>query len=245
MKNNQILAIVGCDANEETIASLKAFGFAVEILPRNASLPLPVSSHADMLIFELGGCVFAERRYVDYASDIFNKIADWGYKVVLCDVSLGNKYPQDIAFNIATCDNTLFGNIKYNAAEVIEFAKSKAFKLQSVNQGYTKCSTVVLGNKAVITADDGIAKSAISNGLQVLKINNSPDSVTLNGYNYGFIGGACGVVNNKIYFSGDINLHPDGKNIINFCNSLGFETINLTAEKLVDIGGIIFLPRYS
>ena len=245
MKNNQILAIVGCDTDERIISSLRELDFSVEILPRNNSLPLPISSHADMLIFELDGSVFAESSYIDCAPKIFGEIANRGYNIIPCDVLLGNEYPQDIAFNIAVCDNTLYGNIKHNATEIIEFAKSKAFKLQSVKQGYAKCSTVVLGNEAIITADDGIAKYAISNGLRVLKINNSPDSVTLNGYNYGFIGGACGVIDNKVYFSGDVSLHPDSQNILSFCDALGFETISLTTEKLVDIGGIIFLPHYS
>lgn len=245
MADNKILAIVGCDADAQLVDSLSKLGFSVQILPRHISLPSPVSSHADMLMFVIDGCVFAEKQYVEDAKDTFDVIASYGYRIIPCDISLGNEYPNDIGFNIALCNNVLYGNIKYNASEVIDFANNKGVKITPVKQGYTKCSTVVLGNDAIITADDGIAQAATKNGLKVLKTNNSPDSVVLDGYNYGFIGGACGVFENNIYFSGNIDLHPEGRAIKDFCESLGFSVISLSDSTLVDIGGIIFLPYYS
>ena len=242
---NKTLAIVGCDADEEITTALSSLGFSVQILPRHDSLPTPVRSHADMLMFTLDGCVFAERNYIKHSKSVFDTIKTYGYTIIPCNLSLGKKYPDDIAFNIAICDNVLYGNIKHNACEAIDFAKSKEIKIQSVNQGYTKCSTVILGNKGIVTADSGIAEAAKNNGLEVLKINNAPNAITLNGYDYGFIGGACGVFDRNVYFSGNIEMHPEGELIKAFCQNLGFKTINLTQSKLVDIGGIIFLPYYS
>lgn len=239
---SKTLAIIGCDANGQITEALSSLGFCVQILPRHNSLPRPVSSHADMLIFEMGGCVFAERKYIEGAKSIFDTVASFGYDVIPCDISLDNKYPDDIAFNMALCNNVLYGNTKHNASNVIEFAKANGIKINDVKQGYTKCSTVVLGNAAIITADGGIASAAERNGIAVLTTKNSPDSVTLSGYSYGFIGGACGVYNGNVYFTGNIELHPQGDIIKSFCQSLGYSTVNLSDSKLVDVGGIIFLP---
>jgi len=245
MITKKTLAIIGCEANEKIINALSTLGFCVQILPRNNLLPTPVSSHADMLMLVIDDCVFAEKQYIIDANGVFDVIASYGYRVIPCDIALGNEYPNDIAFNIAICNNVLYGNVKHNATEIIEFAKAKNFKINSVKQGYTKCSTVVLGNSGIITADNGIANAAEGNGLMVLKISNSPDSVALEGYNYGFIGGACGVLGRSVYFSGNIDLHTNSEAIKGFCESLGFDIISLTDSALVDIGGIIFLPFYS
>ena len=242
MTYSKALAIIGCDADGRITEALSSLGFCVQTLPRHDSLPRPVSSHADMLIFEMGGCVFAERKYIEGAKSIFDTISSFGYNIVPCDISLGNKYPDDIAFNIALCNGVLFGNDKYNALSIIELAKDLGIKINPVKQGYTKCSAAVLGNDAIITADEGIASAAEANGISVLKINNSPDSVSLDGYNYGFIGGACGVHNGSIYFTGNIELHPQGDVIKAFCQSLGYNIVNLSDSRLVDVGGIIFLP---
>lgn len=242
MKSYNTLAVIGCDAPTEITEALSSLGFLVQVLPRDIRLPRPVSSHADMLMFELDGRIFCSKQYFETASYIFDSISAYGYDIIRCDVGLGDKYPDDIAFNMALCDNVIYGSINSNAPEIIKYAEDNGFKLNSVRQGYTKCSTVVLGDKAIITADSGIASSASKNGISVLKISNSPDSVSLDGYNYGFIGGACGVCANNIYFSGDIDLHPQGRQIKDFGESFGFNTINLSDSMLTDVGGIIFLP---
>ena len=242
MADKKTLAIIGCDADEQIVTSLLSLGFLVQSLPRHKSLPTPVSSHADMLMFELEGQIFAQSKYIEEAKPIFDTIASYGYNVVPCDTHLGDKYPLDIAFNIAKIGKSIYGNSKYNSETVIEFAASNGFEITDVKQGYTKCSTVVLGSRAIITADDGIARATEHNGVAVLKINNSPESVTLNGYNYGFIGGACGVFNDDIYFTGNIDLHPEASDIKSFCESFGYGIVSLTNSALIDVGGIIFLP---
>ena len=242
MTNNKVLAIVGCDADKNITDSLADLGFSVVLLPRHTSLPAPVSSHADMLMFELNGYVFAEKQYIENNASVFEAISSYGYKIVPCEISLGNEYPNDIAFNVARIGNSIYGSIYHNAQAVIEHAKRNRYKLSPIKQGYAKCSTVILGTDAIITADSGIASTAQKDGFDVLKISNSPEAVTLKGYNYGFIGGACGVYKNTVYFIGSVERHPQGEEIRSFCNKFGFDTVNLSASALVDIGGIIFLP---
>ena len=239
------LAIIGCDAPLEIQKELSDLGFEVRILPHDPRLADPIRSHADMLIFNIKEYIFCSAKYYSKAINIFEELTEYGYKTVKCDVELSDKYPYDIAFNMGIIEDIIWGKIEHNAKEVLKYAKSLGFELVNTNQGYAKCSTLILGNKAIITADEGISNIAKSKCKPVLKINNSPESVELPGYNYGFIGGASGVLENNIYFTGEILSHPQGRFIKEFCEELGFKTICLSSKKLLDIGGIMFFPALN
>ncbi len=239
------LALVGACAPKEIISRLTSLGFKALILEADTRLPSPVSSHADMLVFPLGDRIFCSREYAERICEAIDVISDYGYAVTKCDCNIGNKYPEDIAFNLALIDGKIYGKLNSSAGEIIDFAKQNGIPLVSVKQGYTKCSTLVLGNKAIVTADDGIALSAEKNGISVLKIKNSPSAVSIDGYDYGFLGGACGVFKDTVYFTGDLGAHPDGAEIAEFCRSHGFETVNLSEQMLTDVGGIIFLEALN
>ena len=81
---------------------------------------------------------------------------------------------------------------------------------------------------------------ALSNcGIKVTKIQNG--AIALPPYEYGFIGGAAGVFKDKVYFSGNVERHPDGKRIIDAITGEGFVPISLSDEPLADVGRIIFI----
>ena len=244
MESYPPLALLGCDAPIEVSKRLSALGFNVMTLKADLRLQRPVSSHADMLIFPFKDRVFYSEGY-DMEESILETLSVYGYTTVKCNRPVLDKYPHDIAFNLALIGGNIYGKTDFSAEEIISFAKENNVEIVCVNQGYTKCSTLVLGNEAIITADAGIASAATENGISVLKIENSPSAVTIKGYDYGFIGGACGVFNKKVYFTGEILTHPDGHRIVSFCNDHGFDTVSLCNGILTDIGGIIFLEKLS
>ena len=242
MKNKTTIAIIGCDAPNEIVERLSASGFYVLTIPKDERLPLPVRSHPDMLMFSVDNYVFCSEKYFKTASDYFNVLSEYGYTIIPCDVNISDNYPYDIAFNTVKCKNSLYGNTEFTAREIVNYVTSKGLDAVCVKQGYTKCSTALLGERAAITADSGIAKALKLNGVSVLKIRNSPDAVSLEGYDYGFIGGACGCFESTVYFCGDIRLHPQGEEIVSFCRAAGFSVCCLSDKKLTDIGGILFFP---
>jgi hypothetical protein len=63
--------------------------------------------------------------------------------------------------------------------------------------------------------------------------------ISLPPHQYGFIGGASGVVGNRVYFFGNLDLHPDAKIIGEAITSEGFIPVSLSDEELSDFGGII------
>ena len=100
-----------------------------------------------------------------------------------------------------------------------------------MNQGYAKCSTAVC-DRGIITADETIYSACCENGINALKI--TQGNVKLSGYEYGFIGGASGIIDGKLTFFGDIRKHPDYLKIKEFCD---FDYIPDFA--LTDVGTIM------
>ena len=84
-----------------------------------------------------------------------------------------------------------------------------------------------------------MAKVLNDNGIEVTLIREG--HISLPPHEYGFIGGASGVFENKVYFFGDIKTHPDSDIIEEALRRAGLEPISLSSEPLCDLGGIVFL----
>ncbi|MBQ8000505.1 MAG: hypothetical protein IJ298_04720 [Ruminococcus sp.] len=190
--------------------------------------------HADIQL-----CIVNENAFVpDDNKSIVNIAEKFGYNVILCK-PLGGKYPDNIALNVAMINGKLYCKESAVAEEIKTYCKSRGIEIINVNQGYTKCSTLILNNRAIITADETIHIAAEKNGIDVLRI--EPGNIYLEGADYGFIGGCSGVIGDTVYFFGDINTHPEAEPIISFIRKQGMNYISLTQGIMKDIGGFICL----
>lgn len=241
-KTNTPLALIGENSSNFIKEGLIANAFQVILLPANHCLASQVESHADMLICVLDNTVFCNELYYKENKQIFDLIREYGYSIDTANFHVSDKYPKDIALNQAVIGKNIIGRADSCAENILKYAKSHEYNYCSVKQGYAKCSTLILGKTAVITADDGILATANQLGIKTLKIKNGANEIALNGYDYGFIGGASAVYENKVFFFGDITLHSQGEKITTFCKENGFLPISLGKEKLCDIGGAIILP---
>ena len=236
------LAIIGCDSPSSFQKKLSELGFKVLILPADERLQSPVRSHADMLLCVINETVFCSKKYFLDNPDVFNTIEDYGYTVRACNVDVCAAYPGDVAFNMLYTKDCLIGKVELLPKEIKSYIQEKSITPVRVKQGYAKCSSLLLGNGALICADAGLLAKARELGLDTLKIENSPEAILLDGYDYGFIGGASGVFDKKIYLAGNLRHHPQGNIIEEFCKRNGYETVSLGEERLCDVGGIILLP---
>ena len=125
------------------------------------------------------------------------------------------------------------------ADEVRLYAEENCYNILNTRQGYSRCCACPVGENALISADRSILSAARSSGIDTLEI--SVGGVALREFDYGFIGGACGVLDDRIYFAGDIMSHPDGERIVTFCRKRGIEVVSLSDEGLTDVGSIFFL----
>ena len=107
-----------------------------------------------------------------------------------------------------------------------------------VNQGYAACSTLIIDETSIITADRGISEKAKSLGYDILLIPSG--EIALEGYDYGFIGGCCGFIDkNTLAFTGTLGSLTYGHIIMEYLNAKNIKVIELTDKHMKDIGGII------
>ena len=114
----------------------------------------------------------------------------------------------------------------------------------SSRQGYSRCSVCVVNDNAIITADEGICRSAKAHGIDVLKIR--PGYIDLPGFDYGFIGGASFKLSDtKLAFTGGLDKHPDAERIIEFASLHNIDIVYITDKPAFDIGGAIPITEAS
>ena len=219
-------------------ASLCRLGFSLLLLPPFPRLSPPVASHPDMLLLRVRDTLFCHREYYAIApKEIGQILRASGLSLCLTDDTVGEVYPTDVALNFVFTGNHLLGKTEVLSKRVKKYAETHHISLLSVNQGYAKCSSVILDG-ALITADTGIASTATSIGLDALVV--SEGGVSLPPYPYGFLGGASGVFGKTVFFCGDICTHRDGVQIEAFCRKHGYDVVSLSAEPLFDGGSILF-----
>ncbi|MCR4925453.1 MAG: hypothetical protein K5917_04100 [Clostridiales bacterium] len=219
----------------EIANAFKNLGITLFFVKPDKSLQTPVRQHADMLCHYLGeGRVLLARGQ----AELYNELSKAGFTAEFIDETLSPEYPHDIPLNCLRIGNKMFMNVKFASKSIVEYCKSNKIEIVNVNQGYTRCSTAVVNENAVITQDRGMARAFEENGIRVLLIN--AENIVLEGYDNGFIGGACTLVDrNKLAFFGDIDTLDDGKRIKAFLEECGCSYISLIKGRLIDIGSAI------
>lgn len=198
---------------------LLQLNYKIHLVKSNAITYNEISTHADIFYCRMGA----------------NKNAD----IFVGDTSeIGFKYPENICFNAVCLDKYFIHNLKYTSPTLLREAKNRGLNLINVKQGYTKCNIVAVDGNSVVTSDDGIFKT-LSNysDINVLKIQQG--FVKLEGFEYGFLGGASGRVGNEIVFNGNLSNHPDFAAICKFIQSRGLNLKYFPEYELEDIGSII------
>lgn len=201
-------------ADNRIIEYLKDQGHHVILVEPMADIDPAISCHPDIYMCSLGDLVFHGN-----------------------PASLSYDYPGHAIYNGCSTGKYFIHNLKITDSKLLQAAESAGLTMVHVAQGYAKCSVIVVDEKSIITADRGIQKAAKSAGLDVLLIN--PGQVVLEGYPYGFIGGASGKVEKTILFNGDLREHSDFNEIKDFIESRGLSIKYFEGYPLTDIGSII------
>jgi hypothetical protein len=204
-------------------------------LEKNCKLHSCVDSHADMLCHYLGeGSILLSKEDHKACSQLENL----GFNVSLIEKPLLSDYPDDIALNCARIGDKLFCKLDSTASEVLNYCRDNDIETINIRQGYARCSTCIVNEKAVITEDLSIKKACDNNGIDALVIERG--FVELPGYDCGFIGGCCALISqNELAFFGDIEKHPDFYKINAFLSKHNVIPVSLVEGGLMDIGGIV------
>lgn len=145
------------------------------------------------------------------------------------------KYPFTSFYNALVTSQNIVHNRKYTDNKILELNKNKRFT--NVNQSYSRCSCVYV-NGLYLTSDMGIYKAITAEGFSAYYIR--PDSIVLSGFKHGFWGGCCGVYNNQLFVSGNLNyLFREDKQKL--CGNSNLDIVELYSGPLYDVGGILFI----
>ncbi len=228
--------IVDKRATESIQNKIRAEGINIIETSYCKDLYKAISSHPDILVHPLGG------NEIIVAPNIYDemriKLKSFKLKVIKGSTFLKSNYPDNIAYNVGRVGKYAIHNFKYTDKEILRKLDEKGIQRIHVEQGYCKCSISIINDNSIITSDKGIAKEGEKYNIEVLLI--KPGYIKLPGVDYGFIGGASGLIDkNKILFCGDIRNHCDFKKIENFLETRNVLIDYIEDEELTDFGSII------
>ena len=233
-------SIVLGDAWQATLeGGLRELDLEPLYLPQNPNLDPRLRSHADLSFFRAGEEIWLSSHL--FGTKLPEILKIFGYFVHFSIHSEQFRYPNDARMNLLTMGKRLFYSPKASDADIVNFLTIKGrYQGISVRQGYLRCSCLPVDENSLITADPGIASAARKTGLDVLQI--TPGHVALEGYPYGFLGGAGFLVSKeKLVLTGRLDEHPDKGRIETFLNAKDVSLHFLTQEPVFDIGSAFVL----
>lgn len=235
-KSKASIAIIDGRACSEMIENLKKYGLEVIKTCRCEELYDAISYHPDIVIHPVNyNTVVVAPNVYDYYKEI---LTFYGLKVIKGEKKLSRNYPENIAYNVARISRYAVHNTKYTDEKLKYYLTKEGINFINVNQGYTKCSLAILGENIGITSDPSIYKMLKNYNMDVLLIKEG--FIQLPGLDYGFIGGATGMMSNdELLISGTLEYHPSLNEIHSFLEKYSIKPIYLSNDKIIDIGSII------
>lgn len=232
------IAIIDGRVSENVVNNLEKLNIKVVRTIKCSDLEESVSYHPDIIMHPIDHktLIIAPNVY-DYYSEELRKL---GINAIKGDAFLKKEYPYDIAYNVARLKNIAIHNFKFTDEKLKFHLKKQKLEFIHVNQGYTKCSLMIIDDISAITADRVIYEKLLNLKYNVLLI--EAGFVKLEGQKYGFIGGSSGNYSRDfIFVSGKFNHHPDRFRIEEFIKNREKEIIYLSKSEIEDLGTIITL----
>ncbi len=226
--------IVDYRCNDKILDALKQLNITTYPSCNIKSLYPAVCGHPDMSICHVGKNKFiCEPTSYDYYKKTLtiNSI-----ELIKGCTYINGTYPYDIAYNIACVSNVAFHKLSCTDNLITENLDNVNFV--NVAQGYSKCNTAIISDKAIITEDESIHCAALQSNIDSLLIKKG--GISFEGFEYGFIGGSVGLIDKDILaITGNVEKHVDYAKIITFCEKYNVKLYCLTDDIPVDIGSII------
>ena len=202
-------------------------------IAENSLLDTPVSRHADILANYVGKSIFLADKN---QTELCKFIEDNSGKSIIIE-NIKSPYPNDCLLNFADIGDYIICNKSILTKEIVDLLPDK--QIIDVKQGYSKCSVCICKHNTIITDDISVYNAVLQydniNSLLVQK-----GSVSIDKYDYGFIGGCCGLIDKDVLlFNGDLSTHTDFDKIKNFLYYNGVNYIDIKGKPLTDIGSII------
>ena len=200
-------------------------------LPFSKRISDSVKGHADSLVFFKDGALITFDDYYLENRDLFDSLK---IPIITTSEYYSDTYPHDILFNAIEIKGSVIGRCE-NISTLIKEGKNEI----RVRQGYARCSTLLAGVSCAVTADTALSKALTELSVDTLLIRSG--HIILEGYDYGFIGGASFVFDDTVFFFGRIEDHPDYYLIKEHLEGHGYSLSSLSDMPLTDCGGGIII----
>lgn len=217
--------------SSEAIKNLQNIGDLI-LLEKNDVVYDAISNHPDIFLCQIDDFLIIAPNASNQLKETLTKK---GLRFFEGKKPLGKKHPETAFYNAVISKNHLIGNATYIDETIISHKGNR--KIIDVKQAYTRCNLLPLPDERFITSDAGIYKQLRKHNLEVLHLN--PDGILLKGFSNGFIGGCCGVFDNKVVIAGSLKHFPQGEKIRTFLKDS--DIIELYDGPLLDVGSILFL----
>lgn len=217
--------------------TLSSLGYNLLSCPKNNKLYKAIDGHPDIMLHPI-----SENKEIivhkDISCDFIKALKSLNYKVIKTTNSLTDAYPKDIILNALNLKNIFLHKLDCTDPSLLEKVYNK--KLLNTKQGYTKCSTAIIKDTAIMTSDTSIAKLLYEENLDVLLL--PPKHIQLPHLDYGFIGGSCGLIDKDLLaFFGDLEEYPFKYEVKNFLKKHKVDYLSLGEGPLIDRGSIFHI----
>jgi hypothetical protein len=232
-KNNARCLIASCRLGIEARRTLKEMDIQISDSLILGSTDRRLAHHTDLGICHVSTGVIA------VCPQIFDKINIRGINIVKGMKDPGKAYPLDAAYNVCVLGKYAIHNFEHTDKMLIEYLK-KEYELIHIRQAYSKCLISPVTENFVITQDKGIAKALEKKNIDVLLIEEK--EILLDGYPWGFIGGASFMANKDTWvLNGALNKLDSCYNIEEALRKYKISYRCLANTKPVDTGSFVIL----
>ncbi|WFA09890.1 DUF6873 family GME fold protein [Tissierella sp. Yu-01] len=235
---NANVAIIDARASDIIVNNLEKLNIKIIRTVKCDDLQESISCHPDIIMHPINyNTIIVAPNLYDYYE---NELTRHGINVIKGETILGSKYPNDIAYNVGRLKDIAIHNFKYTDEKLKYYLKKEGIKFLNINQGYSKCSLLIVDNISGITADVYMQKKLTELGYDILLV--KPGHIKLFNEKYGFIGGTSGNLNkDTILLTGKIDNHPSSCEIEKFIMEKNKNILYLSNDDLIDLGTIITL----
>lgn len=225
-----ILIIIDKKMPYEAKSKLLDYGDVLELETAGITYPV-ISGHPDIFFCQVADGLVVAPGLPDHYYKVFRQK---GLNFVKGELKPGNIYPKTAYYNAVITDNLLIHNLKVTDSGILS-ACSDLHHIH-VNQAYTRCNLLAL-NQMFLTSDKGIQNILVSNGLDCRCF--SPEGIQLEGFRHGFLGGACGIFEDKVFVCGSLKHYSQGNEFKQIADRMGYELVELYDGPLIDVGSIL------
>jgi len=228
-----MLIIVDKKAPGKAKDSLSEYGDVIELETTGITYDA-ISGHPDIFFHK------SENKLIvapNLPGKYMEKIMASEPEVIKGEQDVGEKYPASSAYNAVSTANLLIHNFRNTDSSITRLLEDA--DLIHVDQGYTRCNLLALSDEHFISSDTGIARVLGRFDKDCLYVN--PEGILLEGFKHGFIGGCCGIKDNKVFILGSLAYLNDGAVMQQYLQDQGFEIIELYDGPLFDGGSILFI----